>query len=117
MHRVIETLEELISLAMLLPSTLAADVRVGLAEACTSCRAMLIEGTPQRAATPASFTEASLEGFRPTSGRSSSQSDSRSTGLPPDWRSAPAFGRIADTHEPGLFVPDAFPIPSMSASR
>ena len=108
----IETLEELISMAMLLPSTLAAEVQVGLAEACESCHAMLIEGTARRDAMPASAIKAAFADLAPNEGpvvvAMRLAFDRLAAGLAE--RAGP-HSRIAEAHEAGLFVPDAFSNP------
>ena len=108
----IETLEELISLAMLLPATLAGDVRVGLAEACETCRGKLIGGTARQVAMPASLTGAALADLaaneRPVVIAMRLAFDRLAAGLAE--RAGPR-SQIAEAHEPGLFVPDAFSNP------
>jgi len=108
----IETLEELISLAMLLPSTLADEVRVELAQTCESCRAMLVAGTGGRDTMPPSLGGVSLGDLAPSQ-RSVVVAmqlvfDRLARGLA---QRAVAGSEKAEAHEPGLFVPDAFSNP------
>jgi len=97
---------------MLLPPALAPEMRVGLARTCESCREMLIEGTAPRNAPLTSLIGASLADLaaneRPVVVAMQLAFDRLAAGLAE--RAGPR-SEIAEAHEPGLFVPDAFSNP------
>jgi len=108
----IETLGELISLAILLPSGLALHVRAGLAEACEACRAMVLGGVDRPYATPASLTDPFLAELtpaeRPVVVAMRLALHRLATGLSERIGARP---ENAGKHASAMFVPDAFSNP------
>jgi multidrug resistance protein MdtO len=108
----IETLEELISLAALVPPGLAPEVRRGLAEACEACRAALLGGLEKPYSTPAGLADASLATLtpveRPVVLAMRQALDRLAIGLS---KRLGARSEKAAKHKAALFVPDAFSNP------
>jgi multidrug resistance protein MdtO len=108
----IETLQELIAMAALLPPTLAPEVRTGLAEACEACHAALVGTLAGPYSTPAGLAERVLATLtpaeRPVALAMSRALDRLAIGL-----AARRSGESGTTikHEAALFVPDAFSNP------
>jgi len=108
----IETLQELISMATLLPPNLAPVVRAGLAEACLACRAALADGSERPSSTPVGLAEPVLAGLnpleRPVVLAMRQALERLAIGL--QARRDSRSGK-APKHETALFVPDAFSNP------
>ena len=108
----IETLEELISEAMLLPPGLALHVRAGLSEACEACRATLLGGIERPYSTPASLGDPFLAeltpGERPVVVAMRLAFHRLATGLS---ERTGARSETPGKHESAMFVPDAFSNP------
>jgi multidrug resistance protein MdtO len=108
----IETLEELISLAALVPPGLAPEVRRGLAEACGACRAALLGGLEKPYSTPAGLADASLATLtpveRPVVLAMRQALDRLAIGLS---KRLGTRSEKAAKHKAALFVPDAFSNP------
>ena len=108
----IETLQELISMARLLPPHLAPEARAGLAEACGACHAALagtLAGPYSTPAAPADRVLASLSAVeRPVVLAMARALDRLAAGLM-ERRSGQSAKAIK--HEAALFVPNAFSNP------
>lgn len=108
----IETIEELISLAMLLPRDAAVDVRMGLAEACDACREALLRGVEPPNSAPKRLTEPSLASLapdeRPVVVAMQRALHRLATGLA---ERSGAQLKTAESHARAVFVPDAFTNP------
>ena len=110
--RLIETLEELISLTALLPPGLSPEVHSGFAEACAACRAALLGGLEKPYSTPPSLTEPGLAALtpleRPVVLAVRQALNRLAIGL--SERLTAGSGTAA-RHKAALFVPDAFSNP------
>jgi len=108
----IETLQELISMAVLLPPNLAPEVRMGLAAACEACRVALLGNPETPYSTPAGLTDRNLAVLtpveRPLVLAMRRALDRLAIGLSERWSGQ--SGKPAK-HEASLFVPDAFSNP------
>ena len=108
----IETLEELISLAMLLPPSLATDVRASLADTCETCRVIYMGGLERPYSTPAGLTDSSLAKLtpaeRPVVVAMRLALRRLATGLSERMTAVP---ETAARHEFAFLVPDAFSNP------
>jgi multidrug resistance protein MdtO len=108
----IETMEELISLAMLLPPDTAPAARLGLAKACDSCRDTLSRGVASPESTQDGFPEPSLAELtpdqRPIVAAMRQALRRLATGLAERGTAPP---EPAEHPASALFVPDAFTNP------
>ena len=114
----IETIEELIFLAMLLPRDAVLDVRMGLAEDCDACRETLLRGVEPPNSALKRLTEPSLASLAPDERSGSWQCSGRSIGSPRGWRNVqvPSSRQQKATPVP-CSCRTPLPIPSTCALR